>query len=596
MILYFTILAILFPLISHSQWSGRKPVELRSVTIESEFVGPFVKNIAEFEFYNPNNIDKLKAICRFHTNANSFVQNLWLDINDTYKIAETFSSAAGRRLYKRVTGRRLYEGVTGKRLDSALLQTSGNGDYNLRVFPFKPFESRKVKIEFYSTMDYDKGDYTWSFNTNKTTKLALHFKFNFPGRQTYYKLKEENKYKLLNTNELFESVNSSSIVSFRFLPLEKDLIISGLFDSYMWNIQGSDSIFREVLNPSWPDYKILEHIVAFTKQNKEVDASNCTWRFRGLRESFISYLKKYYGLNILLYGYGWYSRWNNDDGLWNYKNKNIIILKETLTNKSILSLYKAGFIDKFKQYNEVTDKQVSEQVLANFLTRSTSKLVLEDNERVNRIRSEELENESRSGRHYNDLPPPPIEDEHIDFFAVTHKPIIIKKAVPQYPKLAQMANVEGLVIVTILIDTTGHVKDAKIFKSVPLLDEVALEAAKKCIFKPARQRAKPVSVKMNIPFNFRLNEYEEIPKYSPKITISDTTIWVDYFDINFTSVRIDGFNVVMEKGFELEKCIRINYSSKEHFELMMENPWLIKYSIDYENLAIRVNEKWYLIL
>jgi len=102
-------------------------------------------------------------------------------------------------------------------------------------------------------------------------------------------------------------------------------------------------------------------------------------------------------------------------------------------------------------------------------------------------------------------PPPPSDDEEVyEFFAVSEKPVLISKAVPQYPDLARKAQIEGKVVVTVTIDKTGNVEDAKIFKSVPMLDEAAMAAAMMCRFKPAKQRDKFVKVKMNIPFDFHL--------------------------------------------------------------------------------------------
>jgi len=101
-------------------------------------------------------------------------------------------------------------------------------------------------------------------------------------------------------------------------------------------------------------------------------------------------------------------------------------------------------------------------------------------------------------------PPPPSEEEVYEFFAVSEKPVIIKKAVPNYPDLARKAQIEGKVVVTVTIDKTGNVENAVIFKSVPMLDEAALAAAMQCKFKPAKQRDKFVKVKMNIPFDFHL--------------------------------------------------------------------------------------------
>jgi protein TonB len=103
-----------------------------------------------------------------------------------------------------------------------------------------------------------------------------------------------------------------------------------------------------------------------------------------------------------------------------------------------------------------------------------------------------------------DVPPPPPEDEVFEFFAVSEKPVMLKQTKPDYPDLARKAQIEGTVVVTVTIGKTGIVESAVIFKSIPMLDEAALAAAKKCKFKPAKQRDKFVKVKMNIPFNFRL--------------------------------------------------------------------------------------------
>jgi protein TonB len=101
-------------------------------------------------------------------------------------------------------------------------------------------------------------------------------------------------------------------------------------------------------------------------------------------------------------------------------------------------------------------------------------------------------------------PPPPEDDEVFEFFAVSEKPVLISKAVPQYPDLARKAQIEGKVVITVTIDKKGNVENAIVFKSVPMLDEAAQAAAMQCKFKPAKQRDKFVKVKMNIPFDFHL--------------------------------------------------------------------------------------------
>jgi protein TonB len=94
--------------------------------------------------------------------------------------------------------------------------------------------------------------------------------------------------------------------------------------------------------------------------------------------------------------------------------------------------------------------------------------------------------------------------EVVEFFAVTEKPAIIKKATPVYPDLARKAQVEGVVVVTEIIGKTGQGENAKIVKSIPMLNAAALDAAYPCRFKPAKAHDKIVRVKMNIPFKFKL--------------------------------------------------------------------------------------------
>ena len=101
---------------------------------------------------------------------------------------------------------------------------------------------------------------------------------------------------------------------------------------------------------------------------------------------------------------------------------------------------------------------------------------------------------------------PPADDstEVYDFIAVSDKPELLKKVAPAYPELARKAQVEGVVVVKILIDTNGDIEDAQIFKSIPMLDRAAIDAAMKFKFTPGKQRDRFVKVWMKLPFKFNL--------------------------------------------------------------------------------------------
>jgi protein TonB len=101
-------------------------------------------------------------------------------------------------------------------------------------------------------------------------------------------------------------------------------------------------------------------------------------------------------------------------------------------------------------------------------------------------------------------PPDPTDDPVVPFAMLSEKPQIIFKGKPVYPELAIKAGIQGTVYVTVTIGKTGLVEKVELLKSVPMLDEAALAAAKKCRFKPAKQRDKFVRVRISLPFKFEL--------------------------------------------------------------------------------------------
>jgi protein TonB len=106
------------------------------------------------------------------------------------------------------------------------------------------------------------------------------------------------------------------------------------------------------------------------------------------------------------------------------------------------------------------------------------------------------------------LTPPDLNEEEpvVPFADLSKKPEPIRKVKPDYPELARKAGISGTVVVKVLIGTDGNVEDVEVFKSLPMLDNAAVEAAKQFRFTPGMQRDRAVRVWMSIPFNFRLNK------------------------------------------------------------------------------------------
>ncbi|MDD5718332.1 MAG: energy transducer TonB [Candidatus Krumholzibacteria bacterium] len=76
---------------------------------------------------------------------------------------------------------------------------------------------------------------------------------------------------------------------------------------------------------------------------------------------------------------------------------------------------------------------------------------------------------------------------------------------PEYPEMARLSQMQGTVVVKILVGPDGSVLDAQILKGVhPLLDREALRAARMTRWNPGKQRNIPVKAWMALPYNFTL--------------------------------------------------------------------------------------------
>ncbi len=76
---------------------------------------------------------------------------------------------------------------------------------------------------------------------------------------------------------------------------------------------------------------------------------------------------------------------------------------------------------------------------------------------------------------------------------------------PHYPEIARLAGIEGIVYLKILVDENGNVEKAKVEQGAKdMLDNSALEAAKKAKFSPAMVNDKPVKVWVILPVAFKL--------------------------------------------------------------------------------------------
>jgi TonB family protein len=83
-------------------------------------------------------------------------------------------------------------------------------------------------------------------------------------------------------------------------------------------------------------------------------------------------------------------------------------------------------------------------------------------------------------------------------------PTKIKDVRPVYPLDAQAARIQGVVILEAKIEADGRVGDARVMRSIPGLDEAALDAVRQWEFTPTEVDGIPVPVIMTVTVNFTL--------------------------------------------------------------------------------------------
>ncbi len=119
-----------------------------------------------------------------------------------------------------------------------------------------------------------------------------------------------------------------------------------------------------------------------------------------------------------------------------------------------------------------------------------------------------------------EMMPPPIPKPGATpiFMAWETAPELIHMVTPDYPDSARQAGLEGKVILQIIIDEQGKVTEAEVILAQPpgVFEQAALAAVRQWIFEPARQRDKPIKVRMAHPIEFRLHQEPPPPPPPPR--------------------------------------------------------------------------------
>jgi TonB family protein len=104
-------------------------------------------------------------------------------------------------------------------------------------------------------------------------------------------------------------------------------------------------------------------------------------------------------------------------------------------------------------------------------------------------------------------PPPALDASGTELMPVRvggniPTPTKIKDVKPVYPEEAFKANMQGVVILEATLDIHGQVSDARVLRSIPLLDQAAVDAVRQWAFTPTYLNGMAVPVIMTVTVHF----------------------------------------------------------------------------------------------
>jgi len=105
------------------------------------------------------------------------------------------------------------------------------------------------------------------------------------------------------------------------------------------------------------------------------------------------------------------------------------------------------------------------------------------------------------------LPPPPpsiVPAAPVRVGSGIRPPQKIHHVAPIYPAVAQAARLTGVVILDAVIREDGSVANVRILRSLPLLDQAAVDAVRQWRFTPTLLNGRPVSVVMTVTVAFSM--------------------------------------------------------------------------------------------
>jgi periplasmic protein TonB len=85
-------------------------------------------------------------------------------------------------------------------------------------------------------------------------------------------------------------------------------------------------------------------------------------------------------------------------------------------------------------------------------------------------------------------------------------PRLVRRVEPAYPELARLSRSEGIIILEATTDVYGRVVAVRVLRSLPLLDEAAIDAVRQWVYEPLVVNGRPRAVTFTVTVRFVLKK------------------------------------------------------------------------------------------
>ena len=101
-------------------------------------------------------------------------------------------------------------------------------------------------------------------------------------------------------------------------------------------------------------------------------------------------------------------------------------------------------------------------------------------------------------------PPPPVPAAPVRVGGEISAPRLLHRVDPEYPLIAQSAQIQGIVILEATVDATGVVTGTNVLRSHSVLDEAAVDAVRQWRYEPLRLNGRATPFVLTVTVSFSL--------------------------------------------------------------------------------------------